>query len=290
GPYSSLPTHGHQMNALVGGTPAEMGSDGLVHPVRGRAWMGGTETAAPGPSQAAPYAALAAVSAVLRGRRTGEGAYLDVSAADSVLAASWVGAVYNFNHDRIREFVGLNARDVPHIEDEGAGSARYQLYQTRDGKLILFCAIEPKFWRNFCKAVGRDDLIDAPPPADGPVDFGHGQTGLRRTLQSIFSTRTLDEWMRIAVEHDIAMGPAHRIEDVPTDPQIAARGILHDEHHPDAGVFTAIGYPLRVDGTGYGTSRPAPQLAQGGREVLAELGLDAAELDRLVAAGVIALR
>jgi crotonobetainyl-CoA:carnitine CoA-transferase CaiB-like acyl-CoA transferase len=252
--------------------------------------MGGTETAAPGPSQAAPYAALAAVSAVLRSRQTGEGAYLDVSAADSVLAASWVGAVYNFNHDRIREFVGLNGRDVPHIEDEGAGSARYQLYQAKDGKLILFCAIEPKFWKNFCRAVGRDDLIGAPPPAEGPVDFGHGQTELRHTLQSIFSTRTLAEWMQLAVERDIAMGPAHRLEDVPADPQIASRGVIHDGRHPDAGDFTYIGYPMRVDGAAYGASRPAPHLAEGGREVLLELGLTAADLDRLAAAGVIAVR
>src|SRR5262249_16964829 len=146
-------------------------------------------------------------------------------AADAVLAASWIGATYNLNYERIRDFTQLARRDVPFIEDEGSGSARYQLYETKDRRFVLFCCIEPKFWRNFCRAIGHEDWIAAA-PVTSTVDFGHGETTLRHQLQAVFSTRTLDEWMKLAVAHDLAMGPAHRIEDVASDPQVAARGVI----------------------------------------------------------------
>ena len=38
-------------------------------------------------------------------------------------------------------------------------SAKYQHYETADGKFVLFCAIEPKFWNHWCTAVDRDDLL-----------------------------------------------------------------------------------------------------------------------------------
>ncbi|MGL1241021.1 CoA transferase, partial [Vibrio parahaemolyticus] len=81
--------------------------DGLVHFVRGKQFMGGTEQSGPGPSVGAPVAALAAVSALVHRDRTGKGAYIDVSAADAVLAMSWIGGAFAFNKHRLTSRVGL---------------------------------------------------------------------------------------------------------------------------------------------------------------------------------------
>src|SRR5581483_8159414 len=103
------------------------------------------------------------------------------------------------------------------------GSAKYQYYETRDGKFLLFCAIEPKFWEHWCLAVGRADLLDRHDP-ERVVDFGVGEDELRLEIQKVFHARTLAEWMEVATEHDIAMGPALRFDEIEDDPHLQSRG------------------------------------------------------------------
>lgn len=284
GPYAAIPTHGQQMNALAGGMPCEVGEDGLVHFVRGKQFMGGTEQSGPGPSVGAPVAALAAVSALVHRDRTGKGAYIDVSAADAVLAMSWIGGAFAFNKHRLTSRVGL--ADESKADEVGGGSARYQLYQTLDDRFMLFCAIEPKFWRNFCAAINRPDLVETIDQG-APVDFGHADDALRKTLTEIFKGRTQAEWTKIAADHDIAMGPAPRLEEVCEDPHIAHRGVIVDGVHPAAGPFTYIGFPAVISGDRYGEVRPAPALGEQTAEILSELGVNAARLAQLRAAGVV---
>jgi crotonobetainyl-CoA:carnitine CoA-transferase CaiB-like acyl-CoA transferase len=284
GPYASIPTHGQQMNALVGGMPCEVGPDGFVRFLRGSQFMGGTENCGPGPSVGAPMAALAAVAAVVRRDRTGEGAYIDVAASDAVLATSWIGGTFMLNKHRLKSRVGL--ADESASAEVGAGSARYQLYPTKDDRFVLFCAIEPKFWTNFCRAIGRDDLI-ATLKADAPVDFGHAETDLRRELTRIFRERTQAEWTRIAAEHDIAMGPAHRLEDIVDDPHVAQRGVIVEDRHPTAGTLGYLGFPAIISGERYGRVSPAPALGEHTQEILASLGVSAAAMEALRARNVI---
>ena len=284
GPYAQIPTHGRQMNALVGGLPAKMNEDGFVERVFNTQYMGGTEMAPGGPMAGAPFAALAAVSALSQRNLTGKGAYIDVAGSDAVLMGSWPGASYTLNWDRITDFVGLYPRTAASGGNEGE-SARYQLYETKDGFHVLFCAIEPKFWNNFCKAADRSDLMVH--DAKAPVDFAGGDDELRREIQSIFHTRTLDEWMKIAVDYDIAMGPSHRLEDVVEDSHIRFRGLVSEQVHPVAGPFTYITFPAMIDGEPYGKVAPAPGLGEHTDEVLGEIGLsadDIAELKRRGAA------
>src|SRR6202030_4346093 len=90
GPYREIPVHGQMMDALAGALPVEMGPDGLTRPLvpaRGRSgsmMMGGEGT-----STGAVYAAMHVAAALVRRARTGEGCYLDISAADAVIANAW---------------------------------------------------------------------------------------------------------------------------------------------------------------------------------------------------------
>ncbi|WP_322780678.1 CaiB/BaiF CoA transferase family protein [Frankia sp. Cas4] len=263
GPYASIPTHGQMMNALAGGYPHELGEDGFVRPSTAVPFMGGI-SGDDGTATGAIYAAYAIAAALVRHGRTGEGAYLDVAASDAVVANSWVGATYGLNNDRITD-----RRSLPASDETGA-SAKYQFYACADGKVLLFCAIEPKFWRNFCRAIGRDDLIGG---GNGqPVDFAGGQDDLRRSLAEIFRSRSLAEWVAIAVEHDIALGPAYGdATDLLTDPHVQARGLLVETTHPVAGAYTNIGFPALIAGIDYRVQRGAPRLGEHNAEILAEL-------------------
>ncbi|MET0984968.1 MAG: CaiB/BaiF CoA-transferase family protein [Steroidobacteraceae bacterium] len=289
GPYASIPTHGRHMNAQVGGVPVEMCADGFVRHVYNRDFMGGTQPASPGPMAGAPYAALAAVAALQRRGATGQGSYIDVAASDAVLASSWIGATMNFNHSRVTDWTGAPSAEPRDPYSEGDGSSRYQIYETKDRRFVLFACIEGKFFHKFCRAIGRDDLID-PAAANNFADFGIGEDAERHALQAIFHTRTQAQWIELAIENDLAIGPVHRLADVPDDPHNRARGILRETVHPQAGPYTAISFPAIVDGQRYEVSRHAPVMGEQTREVLLELGYGQGEIDRLLDQGVIADR
>ncbi len=110
---------------------------------------------------------------------------------------------------------------------------------------------------------------------------------MRRELQTIFHAKTLDEWVAIAIEHDIAMGPAHRAEDLRDDPQLRSREIIFEGVHPDAGPFSSVGWPAPISGQAFDVYRPAPALGQHTEEILGELGFSADQVGALRAAKVI---
>lgn len=271
GPYATIPTHGQMMDALGGVTPVEMQANGFVE----RADRYPNNRAGHGVAVGPPYAAYGIAAALFRRERTGQGAYIDVSCADAILASSWAGSLHVLNRDRV---TGLNPR--------GEGRAKYQFYQARDGSYLLFCGIEPKFWRNFCNAAGRPDLIVADFSEGSVVDFGN-DVGLRRELQQVFATKTRDEWVAIFREHDIAAGPVTDPTNVGDDPHMKYREMVLETVHPAAGPFTTLGDPIKVAGEAFELGLPAPALGEHTDEVLARLGLSAAEIGGLRARNVI---
>jgi crotonobetainyl-CoA:carnitine CoA-transferase CaiB-like acyl-CoA transferase len=150
---------------------------------------------------------------------------------------------------------------------------------------VLFCAIEPKFWEHWCTAVGRDDLVHDH-RHDLVVDFAGGEEELRREIQRVFHTKTQAEWVQLAVDADIAMGPALRLDEVIDDPHLRARGQLVTEHHPELGDLVTFGNPVVVPGEEFSV-RSAPALGQHTDEVLAELGYDAETREHLHAAEIV---
>jgi crotonobetainyl-CoA:carnitine CoA-transferase CaiB-like acyl-CoA transferase len=246
-----------------------MGADGLVEELGG---LGD------GTVPAAVYTALSAVAALQYRLRTGEGVYIDGAGSDAVLAQQWFPAVYAWNDARLTNRRGMS---------QGNGrNPKYHFYETKDHHFVLFCAIEPKFWENFCRAVGRTDLLESH-NREAPVDFGGAYDALAHELQSIFHERTKAEWADLARVHDIALGPANQVADLRSDPHLKARGIIHDSDHPVAGPFTAVGWPAMVSGQPFDVAKPAPVLGQHVDEVLTELGYDERQIGRLREDGVV---
>lgn len=282
GPYSVVPTHGQMMNAQAAAVTLETHEDGFVRLADNRELMWGTSIGGDGTAAGAIHAALRVVAALLRRERTGDGAFLDASAADAVIAQGWIGATYGLNYDRITDHAGLREPG-----SETLTGAKYQYYEAADGKYVLFCCIEPKFWTRFCDAVGRGDLADRTVEA-GAIDFGRHDDELRRELQSIIGGRDQADWVAFAIANRLPIGPAHQgVRSLRDDPHLAARQIIVEGTHPVAGPFTYVGSPVIVDGEPYGPPRPAPELGRDTREVLGELGYGDDDIEALVAAGVV---
>jgi formyl-CoA transferase len=264
GVYSQMPAHGQMMDAMAGAFPRELDDEGFAQPKQ-------SELRAPysltfggeGTATGAIYAAFHIAAGLAHRAKTGEGCYIDISASDAVIANAWIGASMRLNDpDRVA---------LVHDKAEAAGVARYQFYQTRDGKFVLFCPEEKKFWAAFCDLVGRPDLI---PELKG--------VALRREVQKIMHTKDREEWLRLAVEHRLPLGPAHNdIGEVAASPHIQSRQILKPSVHPTYGPFSYIGQPGIVDHQPYEVPSPAPDLGEHTDEILTELGYDSETIERL---------
>ncbi|WP_430331904.1 CaiB/BaiF CoA transferase family protein [Rhodococcus sp. ACT016] len=246
GPYSAIPTHGLMMSALVGANPTTVTPDGgLVQAEPEGASISGRGGDAA--SAAGSAAAMQICAALVRRGRRGVGCRIDVSGADALLAQSMIPVVYQANRDRIADTTTL-----PLLSD-GTSGPRYRLYATADRRAVAFTALEPKFWARFCRAVGREDLIDARPD----------DAALEPPLTEVFSTRTQQQWLDLAIASGIAIGPVRStLDEISGDEHLRRRGVFVDGDHPVAGPFTYVGLPGLIDDASLAVRLPAPGLGE----------------------------
>ena len=153
-------------------------------------WAGVLADTAPAlpPVQVADLAAgaLAAVAdvlaALLERERTGRGARLVVS----MTHGSHRFVAHRLDGDPLPRFLT-------------GGLACYGVYASADGRWLTVGALEEKFFARLCELIGRSDLVER--------QFGDDQEGLRRELEAAFSSRPLDEWLRVFDGEDVAVGP-----------------------------------------------------------------------------------
>jgi crotonobetainyl-CoA:carnitine CoA-transferase CaiB-like acyl-CoA transferase len=285
GPYANIPTHGYQMKALPGGVPAKKMPDGRVERAHGVQYMAGVEESSPASILAAQAATMTTFAALVRRERTGEGAYIDVAASDAVLATAWQGVIYNVNYDRITDFKTITRKQESYVAKWPNDSARYQLYSTADDRFVLIGVIEKKFWDPFCRVAGREDLIDTLRPGQ-QMDYGEDKPWLRAEVQKMIGAKTLAEWMEIAAEVGLPIGPAHGIDDVAGDPHMQARGRLVETNDPELGPFTYVAFPALIRGQEYGEPERAPRHGEDTAEYLKEVGVTPEEVEALTRKGV----
>jgi alpha-methylacyl-CoA racemase len=194
--------------------------------------------------------AVIGILAALVGRgRDGEGRSIDISMHEAALYWVMLPAA--------RELVEGGREATDELPTFGR-HACYNVYRTKDGQLIALGALELKFWKAFCDAVGRPDLT--PRHSTDLID----QTRLLAEVRQIFLARTRDEWLAHFRGHDVCLTPVNSPADAMRDPHIAARGVVQAVRGG-----RAILPPFVTETPDL---RPAPTLGQDTDEVLSEGG------------------
>jgi crotonobetainyl-CoA:carnitine CoA-transferase CaiB-like acyl-CoA transferase len=105
-------------------------------------------------------------------------------------------------------------------------------------------------------------------------------------LDEIFATKTLPEWAEIfATEPELFWSPVNSIDDVVADEQFhAAKAVV--QVPDDQSSMPMLATPVDFDGEPPIPRFRAPHVGEHTREILAELDLDAAAVEALVADGV----
>ena len=161
------------------------------------------------------------------------------------------------------------------------GIVCYRPYECADGYVTLG-ALEPKFWAEFCRGVGRGDLLDH--AFDAPGSAAH------RALSDIFVARTREEWRAFASEHECCLEPVLDLDEALQSEQVAAREMVVDFAQPGAErPVRLLGVPVKLSRTpGDPTRAQGPGLGHHTSEVLAEAGFSADEIEALHASGAVA--
>ena len=273
GPFRDLATHGVAYDAYGGLAAPERTDEGFPAIPTNYKDIG---TQAGG-----LYATVGVLAALARARATGEGAFIDVAQADAAVA--WSGtsldAVMSLGRGNGG---GGDAPAPPSMRD----AVRYQYYDTSDGRTILFQASERHFFEKFCRAVGREDLLEG----DLGQEFGEhasGDLALREQLAGIFATRTQAEWVEFLLEVDVPGAPVHRVGELPDDMNFQARAEVVEREHPVAGPLRQLGTPIKTDAP-LGGMGPAPSTGQHSDEILRDvLGYDPARITALRDSGTV---
>jgi crotonobetainyl-CoA:carnitine CoA-transferase CaiB-like acyl-CoA transferase len=217
------------------------------------------------------HAVIGILLALQARERTGEGQMVDVSMMDGSLAMMFVPfAAYLANGAQPqRGAQGLSGR-----------YACYQVYQTKDGRFLALGALEPKFWVNACRVLGREDLID--------IQFvDDEQRECIRALSDIFQTKTAHEWLAAFEGVDTCLALVKDVAEMFDDPQVKHRGLIAEIDHPESGKIKQIAPTVKLSGTPGEMRSPPPLLGEHTSEVLRELGYSDDIINKLSRDGVI---
>jgi alpha-methylacyl-CoA racemase len=210
-------------------------------------------------------AAVAVLGALLEVARGGVGRFLDVSMTDG--AFSWLAVPLSQ--------VRAQGESIPRGMHRLTGRfACYGVYVCADGRFMSVGALEPKFWRALCEALGRADLIEEQ-YAEGPA-----QERLRQELAAVFASRSRDEWQERLAGLEVCCEPVLELEEVAAHPQIQARGLVREF---PTGTEIAPQVPFQPEWR----RRGPPGLGEHTAEVLQEIGVGPDRLEELGAAGAV---
>jgi crotonobetainyl-CoA:carnitine CoA-transferase CaiB-like acyl-CoA transferase len=211
-------------------------------------------------------AAIAILAAVVHREKTGEGQFLDVAMYDGVI--SWL-SIHAGRYFMDKE---LPKRGEMHLSGR---YACYQVYRTKDGRHVSLGALEPRFWKNFCETIGREDLLLK------QFIEGEERAQIIEEVRELFKTKTQREWSEFFKNVDACCEPILTLEEVFQHPQVLHRQMVMEYGHPVEGTVRQVGNPIKSSQFPFEIRNPSPSWGEHTIEVLKEIGYSEKEIKRL---------
>lgn len=183
------------------------------------------------------------------------GQFIDISMTDSVFSFIPLVSAYHFAKDQ-SEGINILHGDFPF----------YTVYKTKDEKFLSVGIIEVKFWREFCRGLGREDLI--------PKQFEQelNREEVFDEIQKELLKKTQKEWMNVFINLDACVMPVQSFLEACEDPQIQARDMVVEMDHPILGKIQNVASPIKYSRTPLKIRSFAPKIGQNTKDILRSLG------------------
>jgi crotonobetainyl-CoA:carnitine CoA-transferase CaiB-like acyl-CoA transferase len=221
------------------------------------------------------FAAQAVTAALFARERTGEGQHIRLAMLDTMIAYLWPEAMTQYT------VVGREAATAD-------PTARPDLiFETADG-YITVGTISDSEWQGFCAASGRLGLAEDQ-RFNTPGGRAVNATERILLMAEIIKERPTAEWLQRLDANDVPSAPVLRRNEVIANEQVLARELIVELDHPDIGRVRQPVPAARFDRTPARIQGPAPRIGEHSAAILAELGLEAAEIERLATEEIVRL-
>lgn len=253
------------------------GQDLLLQAMSGLAMLSGDGESAPTPvgsaivdQHAAVLAAFGVLAALQQRERTGEGCLVESNLLNAALDLQIEPFTYFMNKGPLwaRSSPAMGSRFHP---------APYGVYRTADGWIAISLTTTAKL----ATAFDSPELAAFKHPKDPTLR----REEIHQLVSKAVRSRPTATVMKIFDQHDVWYAPVNDYEQVVADPQVAHNGVVMEVEHAQAGKVRLMAHPVRYNGKAPALRRQPPRLGEHTREVLAEAGYAAQEIEQLLAEG-----
>lgn len=268
GPYAGKPGYASVTEGF-GGFRYINGEPGKA-PVRPNISLGDTV--------AAIHAALGIALALIQRAKpgAGEGQVIDVALYESV---------FNLMEGIVPEYDGAGVIREP-SGTTVTGIVPTNTYRCDDGKYVVIGGNGDSIFKRLMVAAGRSDMAENPAMADNAGRIVHEEE-IDEALALWCASHSSTHIINTLEQERVPVGPIYSVEDMMADPQYQARG-LFETVEIDGKPLKIPAIMPRLDATPGRTDWPGSAVGSHNEEILGGLlQLDAAELERLRAEGVI---
>lgn len=224
------------------------------------------------------WAAIGVLAALRHRDATGEALAVDYSLLDGLV--SLLGY--------LSQLYFLTGESPPSAGNGHHSISPYGSYAVKDGAIVV-AAMTPTFFGNFCRAVGRAELLADDRFATVAARKAN-LPALEAIVREVMATRTRAEWLELLEAADVPCAPVASVGEALEQDVLRERGLLQTITTAAGTQLRVVGSPLHFAGAFEG-ARHAPPPEHGAHTAawLARLGLDAAEMQALAERGIIRL-
>ena len=216
-------------------------------------------------------AAIGILLALFARQQTGSGQYIDISMTDGMLAMLPVA-----------QFWQMLTGESPRRGDNMLSHryACYNTYETADGRHMAVGALENRFWRGLCAALGLDHY------ADLQFDEARRQE-IIDALRVTFKQKRMDAWVKELGQQELCVSGIRTMAEALASPMFQQREMAVTTPRADGTDETTLGVPVKLSETPGSIRTPSVQFGESTRTVLESLGYTAEQIHRLQKQGVI---
>lgn len=215
-------------------------------------------------------ATIAILLALQERQRSGRGQFVEATLYDSAIALLYpYSANWLLSHQPPKRTGNAHPNVSP-----------YDQFRTKTRRIFLAVGNDRQFAK-LCEEIGRPDLLQNPLFRRN-ADRVTNRAALRRELEAALADIDGEALGVRLLDKGVPCGPVLDVPDVINHPHTRHRGMV-----TELGEYSGIGNPVKLTRTPASLRRVPPEFGSANREILAEAGYSEAEIDALIASGVV---
>ena len=220
------------------------------------------------------FADIAIISALYERKESGEGQYIDMSMLD--------GNFMILTHQAFSYFA--TGKNPKKLGSAHSSISPYQVFEASDGYIAIAAGTE-KLWGEFCRCIGREDLITNPLFASN-VERVRNRDDLVPELNRTFASTPVAQLFDKLRKAGIPAAPINTVGDAVNNEQIKQREMVTEISAP-YGEIPMLGTPFKLSRTPGKIRKAPPMLGEDTGDILKSLNFTQEEIEKMKSAGAI---